>query len=212
MPSGEATLTCGAGADELDGVEVICAETPAELAAVRAMRHETYRVRSGIEVGDSLELDRRSYLFAARDADGTVAACVRVLPLPDPDAGIVALDHPLATRHGADSEVGRLAVREGRSPLLLLALMGEAAGWLLEHTSLVGYAAYCNQRLVPLYEQVGARDLGVDARHSMNGRDYRIVAGRLDAVHELAAAMLGDGARGIRVRPPATIDLTTAVR
>jgi hypothetical protein len=205
VPAGEATLTCDAAADDLSGVEVICAESAAEVAAVRAMRHETFRVRSGIEVGDPLELDRRSYLFAARDADDTVAACVRVLPLPDPEAGIVALDHPLATRHGADSEVGRLAAREGRSPLLLLALMGLAAGWLLEHTNVVGYTAYCNRRLVPLYEQVGARDLGVDARHGGSGREYRIVAGRYDAVRDRAAAMLGDATRGVRVRPPLTM-------
>jgi hypothetical protein len=186
----------------IDGVELICAESPEEFAAVRAMRHEAFRIRSGIEVADDLALDRRSFLFAARDADGCVAACTRVLLLPDPESGIAQLDHPLATGHGAATEVGRLAVAPDRSPMFLLAMMGLAAGWMLEHTPVVGYAAYCNHRLVPLYEQVGARDLGVDARHRTTGRDYRMVVGRYDDVQERALALLGDAAGETTARPP----------
>jgi hypothetical protein len=174
--------TCG-------GLSLVVARSPHELREIRAFRRRTYRERSSLVVDDSVLLDRRSFVFGIRQ-DTELIACGRVLPLPDPAAGLREFQHPRLGRRPADTEISRLAVSPGRSPLVLLATLGLGAHWMLRNTVHRDYIAFCNAKLVPAYERVGAQDLGLDLGRRGSERRYRIVAGRFDVAATEALSLL----------------------
>src|SRR5690242_18592941 len=106
------------------------AHTASELEAVRNFRVATYRSRSNLEIDDGVEVDRRGLIFGLW-AGGELTGCARVLPLPDPGAGISAVSHPAARHHGMESEVGRVAVAAKGSARSFLALVGLGSHWML---------------------------------------------------------------------------------
>jgi hypothetical protein len=161
----------------------------AELAEVRAFRDQTFRQRSQIVLDDELALDRRSVVLGLRQDDALVA-CVRIVPLPDADAGIAQFDHPLLAECAAATEVGRLAVGAGRSPFVLPTLLGLGSQWMVDHTPHRDYVAFCNAKLVPAYEAVGATDLGIELDRPGSTRRYRFVTGRFDAAADRALRLV----------------------
>ena len=177
-----------------DEVVLTQAQTAPELEAVRDFRVATYRSRSHLEIDDGMEVDKRGFILGLW-ADGGLAGCARVLPLPDPEAGITSVGHPAARQHGMDCEVGRLAVAAGASARTFLALVGLGSQWILSFSELRTFVAYCAPRLARLYQHVGARDLGVEVVHGQNQRIYRLVAGRFDVVAAQTRGLLGLPAR-----------------
>ena len=173
-----------------DEVVLAQAQTAGELEAVRGFRMETYRSRSHLEIDDGVEVDERGYVFGLWSA-GDLRGCARVLPLPDPDAGIAAVGHPSARDHGMQCEVGRVAVAAKASGRSFLSLIGLGSQWMLSFTELRTFVAYCAPRLARLYQHVGARDLGVEVVHATNHRSYRLVAGRFDVVAGRARDLMG---------------------
>jgi hypothetical protein len=171
-------------------VALLPAQTGPELEAVRAFRVTTYRSRSNLEIEDGVEVDKRSYVFGLWSG-GDMRGCARVLPLPDPEAGIAAVGHPAARDHGMQCEVGRVAVAAHGSALSFLALVGLGSQWMLSFTDLRTFVAYCAPRLARLYEHVGATDLGVEVTHAANRRTYRLVTGRFEVVAATAQARIG---------------------
>ena len=174
------------------GGEVVLtqAHTASELEAVRDFRVATYRSRSHLEIEDGVEVDRRGLVFGLW-AGTELTGCARVLPLPDPEAGISAVDHPAARHHGMECEVGRVAVAAKGSARSFLALVGLGSHWMLTFTDLRTFVAYCAPRLARLYEHVGARDLGLEVVHARNQRTYRLVTGRFDVVAARTRALMG---------------------
>jgi hypothetical protein len=166
------------------------ARTASELESVRHFRVATYRSRSNLEIEDALEVDERGFVFGLW-ADGALTGCARALPLPDPGAGISAFDHPAASHHGMECEVGRVAVAADASARSFLTLIGLGSQWMLSFTGLRTFVAYCAPRLACLYEHVGAQDLGLEAIHAKNHRTYRLVTGRFDVVATRTRALLG---------------------
>ena len=170
----------------------------AELAEVRAFRERTYLQRSQLVVDGELALDRRSVVLGLHQDDELVA-CARVVALPDAEAGIAQFDHPLLAGCTATTEVGRLAVASGRSPLVLPALLGLGSQWMIDHTPHRNYVAFCNAKLVRAYEAVGATDLGIELPRPGSARTYRFVTGRFDDATERALGLLE--AFGHRAQP-----------
>jgi hypothetical protein len=179
---------------------ITAARSIAELAAVRAFRERTYLQRSKLVVDGERALDRRSVVLGLYHDDELVG-CVRVVPLPDAEAGITRFDHPLLAGCTAATEVGRLAVAAGRSPVALLALLGLGSQWMMEHTSHRDYVAFCNAKLVPAYEAVGATDLGIELPRPGTARTYRFVTGRFDDAGERALGLLEGFGLGCARRP-----------
>ncbi|MBA3288642.1 MAG: hypothetical protein H0U21_11560 [Acidimicrobiia bacterium] len=169
--------------------QLVVARGHRQLADIRAFRSRTYLQRSRLVLDDEAALDRRSLVMALHRHDELVA-CARVVPLPDPDAGITEFVHPVLADCGADTEVGRLAVAAGHSPILLPMLLGLGSRWMLEHTVRRDYVAYCNAKLVPAYEAVGARDLGLELVRPATGRAYRFVTGRFEDAATLATGLV----------------------
>jgi hypothetical protein len=165
-------------------------ETEDGVVALRQFRQGVYQARSDVVVDDGVDVDGRGFLFGLL-RDEELVGCGRILPLPDPGCGTNAFDQPQAAEHGMDTEVGRLAVVRRGSAHLLLAIVGLGSQWMTENTDLRTFVAYCHQRLVPLYERVGARDLGIDVEHRVNGRPYRLIVGRFDVVAQRSLSMLG---------------------
>jgi hypothetical protein len=143
---------------DTDSVRLVHAEHRRDIAAIRRFRFLTYLQPSDMVVDDSAALDERGHLFGLL-AHGEIVACARVLPLPDEGAGINQFDHGAIAARAAPTEVGRLAVTRHRSPLLLLAMLGLGARWMVEHTRHERFIAFCDRRFVPAYERVGAEDL-----------------------------------------------------
>jgi hypothetical protein len=185
------------------GSEVVLtqAQTTSELEAVRDFRVATYRSRSNLEVEDGVDLDRRGLVFGLW-AGNELTGCARVLPLPDPDAGISAVGHPAARHHGMECEVGRVAVAAKGSARSFLALVGLGSQWMLSFTDLRTFVAYCAPRLARLYEHVGAKDLGLEIVHASNQRTYRLVTGRFDVVAARTRALMGIPGPSHRVATP----------
>jgi hypothetical protein len=173
-----------------DEVVLTQAQTAPELEAVRDFRVATYRSRSNLEIEDGVDVDRRGFVLGLWTG-GELTGCARVLPLPDPEAGISAMGHPVAGEHGMDSEVGRVAVAAQASARTFLALVGLGSQWMLSFTELRTFVAYCAPRLVRLYRHVGARDLGLEVVHAQNQRTYRLVAGRYDVVAGRTRDLMG---------------------
>src|SRR5262245_52691773 len=178
----------------LDGLEsevvLTQAHTASELEAVRDFRVATYRSRSHLEIEDGVDVDRRGLVFGLW-AGSELTGCARVLPLPDPEAGISAVGHPAARHHGMECEVGRVAVAAKGSARSSPALVGLGSHWILSFTDLRTFVAYCAPRLARLYEHVGARDLGLEVVHAGNQRTYRLVTGRFDVVAARTRALMG---------------------
>jgi hypothetical protein len=174
----------------LDQVRLVVAGTSSDVDRIRAFRAETYLERSSLVIDDDRAVDARGRLFGL-SRHGTLVGCARVLSRPDPDAGIARFEHhPALRRHARVPEVGRLAVARDGSPLLLLAILGLGARWMVEHTDERSFVAYCRPWLVKAYEQVGARDLGVELDDPATGRPYRLVLGRFDTAAEHALGLL----------------------
>jgi predicted GNAT family N-acyltransferase len=176
---------------ESDSLRLLHAEGSRDIAAVRRFRFLTYLHRSDMVVDDSVAVDERSHLFALLAQD-EIVACARVLPLPDDAAGINQFDHKAISAQAAPTEVGRLAVSARRSPLLILALLGLGAHWMVEHTRHERFLAYCDRRLVPAYQRVGAEDLGIELPRPGRSRPYRFVTGRFDVAAEQAMSLLAE--------------------
>lgn len=183
----------------LDAIRLIRATDSAEVTAIREFRSRVFLERSSLILDDDPSIDQRGYLFALQRGP-EILACVRVLVLPDAEAGISRFDHPLAIAHGMQSEVGRVAVAPKRSARLLLSLLGLGAQWLCEHTAWETFVAYCRPNLVPLYERVGATDLGVDVARPGAHHSYRIVTGRYDVAASRALALLARSSRSTQSR------------
>lgn len=167
------------------------AETRAELAAIRRFRKATYQDRSGLVINDSIDLDRRSLVFALYRTRRPVAT-LRLLPLPDAAATITDFaDSVVDPTFGAAVELGRLAVDADESPAILLTLVERSAVWLTENSEHKDYVSYCAHKLVFGYELFGAVDRGVDVVHPDNGRAYRILKGTFhDALPKSDPAMV----------------------
>ena len=180
------------------------AESPNELARIRAMRRETYERRSGLLVDDEVSTDSRSFLFALCRQD-VILASGRVLPLPDEAAGIGQFDHPAAGEHGMDTEVGRVAVAARGSSRLVLVTLALGASWMVQHTPHETFIAYCRPRLARLYEYVGARDLGVQVTRVGSDVPYRFVVGRFEVAAERALRLLSLDSATPYLRPPTAL-------
>jgi hypothetical protein len=73
---------------------------------------------------------------------------------------------------------------------VLPALLGLGSQWMVDHTPHRDYVAFCNAKLVPAYEAVGATDLGIALPRPGSARTYRFVTGRFDDAAERALGLL----------------------
>jgi len=128
-----------------------------QLEVATRLRERAFRERRGIHFDQSLEAgrDREGHVFTLLDR-GTPIAVGRVLPYPSRLSPLVDLSR-VAGAYGADSEIGRVAcVASSDVPQSALLLLTLGSQWLLEHTRLRRYVAYCHPRLLRLYAKLGA--------------------------------------------------------
>lgn len=148
------------------GFSLHLARTSAEMAEARRLRDEVYRSRLGLDPArweHEDERDRAGYVFLLRD-HGDLAGTGRVTPTSSPLCEIRQLGYLPADLYDARDlcEVGRMATRrrtDGIAASFVILCLG--ARWLLQHSHLRRYVAYTRLHRLPLFEQVGASDLGV---------------------------------------------------
>jgi len=173
-----------------------------QFAAAAELRNEIYRRRLGLDLGSwrsEWERDRAGHVFVL-SRSGTPVATGRALPTGSPQCELRELGQ--LPRQLADDtracEVSRIVTtrldEEQRVPYsMVLLCMG--ARWLLEHTDLRRYVAYCRIPLVRLYQAVGAVDLETCFRIADRGDTvYTVVVGDLASPAELAEKFSGDRA------------------
>ena len=171
-----------------------CASSDLELARAAAFRRSVFMERRGVSFDDALETrrDRQGHVFLLRDA-GAPVATARVLRYPSPLSPVATLAlAPAVAGSGADSEVGRIAaVASPQAVRYSLVLLTLGSIWLLRHTGLARYVAYCHPRLLELYRAVGAEDTGLAV--AVPGRDepHRIICGEYADAARLGGQRLG---------------------
>ena len=166
------------------------ASSLAELETAAALRRRIFLERRCVTFDEDLEArrDRQGHVFLLFDQQ-TPVAVGRVLCHP-PRPTATDLSH-IARSGGADSEVGRVCCLASRQthayPLLLLTL---GARWLLEHTPLRRYVAYCHPKLVFTYRKFGAvagEELTIPGRADA----YRLVSGEYRDAARFGSHFLG---------------------
>ena len=168
-------------------MRLVHASSDGERRTAAAFRRTIFLERRRVTFDDVLEArrDRAGHVFLLL-ADGRPAATARVLPYPSRLSTLRELGPALGALE-ADSEVGRIAAvssPEGlRYSLMLLAL---GAGWLLEHTDLRRYAAYCHPKLVDLYRLAGAEVVAGPCPVPGRADPHVIIAGHYEDAAALA--------------------------
>jgi hypothetical protein len=173
-------------------LQLIRASTNDELHAAAAFRRSIFFERRGVSFDEVLEArrDRAGHVLLLL-AGGQPVATARILRYPTHLSTLHEMAPALDA--DADSEVGRIAALaspEGiRHSRALLAL---GAAWLIAHTDLRRYVAYCHPKLLALYRQAGAGVVGVPCPVPGRADPYLVIAGR----YEDAAASVRPGAGG----------------
>jgi hypothetical protein len=167
------------------------ADTSEQFQTAAALRKRVFRDRRNVSFDEALEArrDREGHLFLLSDR-GTPLAVGRVLPYPSRLSPLVDLSL-VAKRHGADSEIGRVAcVADSEAPHAALLLLTLGSSWLLEHTRLSRYVGYCHPKLVELYRKLGA--VPGDAMVVPDRKDvHYIISGSYRDAATLGARFLG---------------------
>lgn len=170
------------------------ASTAGELRVAGALRERVFRERRQLTFDEAVEArrDRTGHVFLLYE-QGTPIAVGRVLPYPSPVSDLVDLSHAAGAQR-ADSEIGRVAcVPSLATPRCAVRLLTLGSFWLLEHTRLRRYVAYCQPRLVPMYRALGATPCA-ELRLAQRSEPYWLISGS----YEEAAAR---GARRLRLDP-----------
>lgn len=188
--------------DEIDWtapLRVEHATDPGQFETARQLRNAVYRRRLGLDLDGSDregQRDRAGHVFVLYRAELPVASG-RSVPVRSPLCELRELGQlpPELADDPGTCEVGRIAATGGAGPTGVpygAALLCLGARWLVEHTDLRRYVAYCRTPLVSLYEAVGASDLGI--RFRLPGRTdgaYALVVGDLAIPAGLAARLDG---------------------
>ena len=176
------------------GLTFSCASSDLEIARAAAFRRRVFMDRRGVSFDEALETrrDRQGHVFLLGDG-GAPVATARVLRYPSPLSPLASLAlAPAVAGSGADSEVGRIAaIVSPQAVRLSLVLLTLGSIWLLRHTGLSRYLAYCHPRLLDLYRMVGAEDTGLGV--AVPGRDepHRIICGTYADAARLGSQRLG---------------------
>lgn len=188
--------------DEIDRaapLRVEHAAEPGQFETARRLRNAVYRRRLGLDldgIGREIQRDRAGHVFLLYRAELAVA-CGRSIPVRSPLCELRELGRlpPELADDPEVCEVGRIATTGGTGPNGVpygAALLCLGARWLVEHTRLRRYVAYCRTPLVAWYEAVGAVDLNI--RFRLPGRGdaaYALVVGDLATPARLAARLDG---------------------
>ncbi len=165
--------------------------TAAELRVAAALRERVFRERRQLCFDEVMEArrDRTGYVFLLQE-QGVPIAVGRVLPYPSPLSTLVDLSREAGARR-ADSEIGRVAcLASSQTPRSALRFLTLGSFWLLEHTRLRRYVAYCQPRLVPLYRALGATPCA-EVRVPGRSEPYCIINGSYQEAAERGARRLG---------------------
>jgi hypothetical protein len=160
---------------------------PDQLHQAAAFRKGIFRDRRRVTFDEVLEArrDRAGHLFLLL-CDGRPAATARVLPRPSPWSALGELVPGLGAL-AVDSEVGRIAaVPSPEGVRYSLALLALGAAWLVEHTDLRRYAAYCHPKLLDLYRLAGAEVVGGPCAVPGRSDAHFVIAGRYEDAATLA--------------------------
>ena len=118
-----------------------------------------------------------------------IVASGRLLAYPSLFSALLGLTERLS---GVDSELGRIAAvrsADGRRASCLLLTLG--ASWVLEHTELRSYAAYCHPKLLDMYRAIGAQCTGQSCAVPGRADPHVIVIGRYADAARIGAQLGG---------------------
>ncbi|WP_405587137.1 N-acyl amino acid synthase FeeM domain-containing protein [Streptomyces sp. NBC_01190] len=172
-------------------LEIAGPQAPEAMAAVRSIRQIMYKSRLGIEPSSWQEEDARDcsgWVFLLRD-DGRPVGTFRLTPVSSPllemrDLGILP---PWAEAEPALCEAARLAALPSTDgPRYMVVLLSAIANWMLAHTGMTDYIAYCRPLALRLFTEIGGRPVG-SAFHipERTADTYRVIVGSMRdvAVH-----------------------------
>lgn len=182
-------------------LEVAAVDSAEQLRAAQGLRSASYRKALGLDPRlwrDEGARDEAAYVMAARDRDnGELLVCGRALPVTSGLSELAAFGRlPTPFRRPDVCEISRVARSPSAGRRDVLETLHRGARWLLEHTELRHYVAYCRSQYLPLYQLAGAVRLDPRpfALPGRRGGRYQSLVGSLEVAAANSAKFIDSAA------------------